>query len=237
MTPPGVHCRSPVRTVLDDTCNKLCNDCRSSIRKGKVPEFALAKGLWIGKVPKELSDLRFIEKLLIARLHHNCCFVHVASGLRKMTSHVVAFQAPTPKLYHALPPPVEDISEVLAILFTGPTRPTSKDFERTPLLIRRNAVAKALEWLKLFNLVEIEYYLKNRFFTCFLWYSYQILPVALNPYPWWVRVRVHTPEAAGIPVSSTNLIMKVRMVQRRVIVLLWCMDLQEMTLTQYPAAD
>jgi hypothetical protein len=66
-----------------------------------------------------------------------------------MTSHVVAFQAPTPKLYHALPPPVEDISEVLAILFTGPTKPTSKDFERTPLLIRRNAVAKALEWLKL----------------------------------------------------------------------------------------
>jgi hypothetical protein len=143
------HIQSCKGPVLDDTCKKICNDCRSSIRKGKVPEFALAKGLWIGKVPKELSDLRFIEKLLNARLRHNCCFVHVASGLRKMTSHVVAFQAPTPKLYHALPPPVEDISEVLAILFTGPTKPTSKDFERTPLLIQRNAVAKALEWLKL----------------------------------------------------------------------------------------
>ena len=34
-------------------------------------------------------------------------------------------------------------------VLTGPTRPTQKDFECTPLLVRRNAVAKALEWLKL----------------------------------------------------------------------------------------
>ena len=100
---------------------------------------------WIGKVPPELLELRFIEKLLIARLRHNCCFVRVASGMRKMTSHVVAFQSPTPKMYETLPPPVEDLDEVLAILFTGPTKPTQKDFERTPLLVRRNAVARALE--------------------------------------------------------------------------------------------
>ena len=61
----------------------------------------------------------------------------------------MAFQAPIPKLYHALPPPVEDLDDVLAILFTGPAKPTQKDFERTPLLVRRNAVARALEWLKL----------------------------------------------------------------------------------------
>ena len=151
-----VECRSmmdPIRElrgpVIDHRCDKICLACRSSIRKSKVPEHALANGLWIGEVPEVLSNLRFIEKLLIARLRHNCCFVRVASGMRKMTSHVVAFQAPIPKLYHALPPPIEDIDEVLAILFTGPTKPTQKDFERTPLLVRRNAVAKALEWLKL----------------------------------------------------------------------------------------
>ena len=145
--------KDPVREyrgpVLDHRCDKICRKCRTEIRKGRVPNNALAQGLWLGEVPAVLSDLRFIEKLLIARLRHNCCFVRVASGLRKMTSHVVAFQAPIPKLYRALPPPVEDMDEVLAILFTGPTRPTQKDFERTPLLVRRNAVAKALEWLKL----------------------------------------------------------------------------------------
>ena len=73
--------------VLDYRCDKICLRCRSSIRKGNVPECALANGLWIGEVPVVLSDLRFIEKLLVAHLRHNCCFVRVASGLRKMTSH------------------------------------------------------------------------------------------------------------------------------------------------------
>ncbi|KAF8232128.1 hypothetical protein L208DRAFT_1032704, partial [Tricholoma matsutake] len=41
------------------------------------------------------------------------------------------------------------LDEVLAVLFTGPCRPTEKDFKRTPLLVRRNHVARALEWLKL----------------------------------------------------------------------------------------
>jgi hypothetical protein len=135
--------------VLDYSCNKICDRCRSSIQRGNLPDFALARGIWIGNIPKELSELRFIEKLLVARLCHNCCFICVASGMRKMTSHVVAFQAPIPKLYNALPPPIEDLDEVLAILFTGPAKPTQKDFQRTPLLVRRNAVARALEWLKL----------------------------------------------------------------------------------------
>jgi hypothetical protein len=113
----------------------ICNTCRFAIRKGKAPQNALANGLWLGQVPKVLSDLWFIEKLLIARLRHNCCFVRVASGMRKMTSHVVAFQAPIPKLYSVLPPPVEDLDNVLAILFTGPSKPTTEDFVRTPLLV------------------------------------------------------------------------------------------------------
>jgi hypothetical protein len=58
----------------------------------------------------------------------------------------------------------------------------------------------------LFNPLEIEYYLKNRFFTCFLWYSHKtcmvVIPVASNPYPWRVRVLVQAQDPAGIPVSS-----------------------------------
>ena len=41
------------------------------------------------------------------------------------------------------------MDDVLAILFTGPCKPTSEDLKRTPFLVRRNHVAKALEWLKL----------------------------------------------------------------------------------------
>lgn len=41
------------------------------------------------------------------------------------------------------------MDEVLAFIFTGPCQPTEDDFCRIPLLVRRNKVAKALEWLKL----------------------------------------------------------------------------------------
>ena len=66
-----------------------------------------------------------------------------------MKANVVAFELPIPKIYSVLPPPREDLDEVLAILFTGPSNPTSEDFSRTPFLVRRDAVITALEWLKL----------------------------------------------------------------------------------------
>ena len=108
---------------------------------------ALARGLWLGQVPKVLSNLHYVEKMLVARIHHSFCSVRVASGMRKMKAHAVAYQQPLPKVYNILPPPKADIEEVLAIMFTGPCKPTASDFQRTPFLVRRNEVKLALEWL------------------------------------------------------------------------------------------
>ena len=38
------------------------------MRHGKVPKFALARGLWLGEIPEELQQLSFAEKLLIGRV-------------------------------------------------------------------------------------------------------------------------------------------------------------------------
>ena len=136
--------------VLDYSCDSVCDGCCKHLRNGKVPRNALANGLWLGPVPEELASLGFIEKLLVARVCINSCFIRVASsGLRKMTSHVIAFESPVPKIYHRLPPPMEDLDDVLAVLFTGPCKPTEKEFQHTPLLVRRKKVMHALEWLKL----------------------------------------------------------------------------------------
>ena len=85
--------------VLDYRCDKVCDNSRKSIRKGTVPRLALANNLWLGEVPKFLHDLNYIERLLVARIRHNCCFVKVASsGLKKMTAHVITFESPLPKV-------------------------------------------------------------------------------------------------------------------------------------------
>ncbi|TFK59777.1 hypothetical protein BDN72DRAFT_734502, partial [Pluteus cervinus] len=113
---------------------------------------SMANGLWIGKVPPVLLDLTLFEKLLIARIRVNCCYIRVSSGFSKMICHAIAFEAPIPRVYNTLPPPRTDMDEVLAILFTGPAKPTEKDYARTALLIRRNNVIRALKWLKLNHL-------------------------------------------------------------------------------------
>jgi hypothetical protein len=66
-----------------------------------------------------------------------------------MTANAITFLNPTPKIYDVLPPPVSDLDEVLAFIYTGPCKPTQSDFEHTPLLVRRNKVGVALNWLKL----------------------------------------------------------------------------------------
>ena len=88
--------------VLDYSCSAICNDCRSCVRKEKIPSFALANGLWIGKVPDVLKNLSFVENLLVARVCHTCAFVKV--GMRKMKANIVAFESPVPKIYNMLPP-------------------------------------------------------------------------------------------------------------------------------------
>ena len=62
-----------------------------------------------------------------------------------MMLHVIIFESPVAKVYHWLPPPVEDLEEVIAILFTGPCLPTDKDYQCTPLLVRCLHTAWALK--------------------------------------------------------------------------------------------
>jgi hypothetical protein len=135
--------------VLDYNCNLVCETCRSSIRRDKVPRLALANGLWLGDVPNELAGLTLVEKMLVARVRHTCCYIKIATGGRKMKANVVAFETPMPRIYSHLPPPRADMDDVLAIFFTGPCKPTAEDYKRSLVLVRRNAVAEALEWLKL----------------------------------------------------------------------------------------
>jgi len=59
------------------------------------------------------------------------------------------FSNPTLKVYQALPPSRDEMEEVLAFIFTGSAQPTEQDFARTPFLVRREKVSRALEWLKL----------------------------------------------------------------------------------------
>ena len=114
-----------------------------------------------GNNSNQLQDLSYAEQLLIAQIRHNRCLVRVSSGMRKMTANAISFANPIPKVYKILPPPIVEMDDVLAFIYTGPCQPTKADFERTPLLVRHKKVSEALEWLKLNHIdyfdIEISY--------------------------------------------------------------------------------
>ena len=77
--------------VLDYTCNRICNNCQQNLQNGKTPPHALANGLWLGAVPDVLSSLTYIERLLVARVRINSCFIRVASsGLQVSKKNVLS---------------------------------------------------------------------------------------------------------------------------------------------------
>lgn len=135
--------------VLDASCSGICVDCQKSVHNGECPKYALCNRFWLGDVPDVLKDLTFAEQLIVSRIQHFNYFVCVRSGSTKMIAHAVAFESPTPKVYDFLPPPVEELHNVLAIMFSGPREPVKSDYQCMPLLVRRNVVANALGWLKL----------------------------------------------------------------------------------------
>jgi hypothetical protein len=93
--------------------------CVEFLQKKKVPTLALANGLWVGNIPDELQNLTYAEQLLIARVRHNRCIVKVSSGMSKMCANAISFSNPMPKIYNILPPPIEEMDEVLAFIYTG----------------------------------------------------------------------------------------------------------------------
>ena len=149
---PVMPLRGP---ILAEDCHHVCQTCQSFLKKDKIPPESLANSFWIGPIPSVLQNLTFAEKMLISRIRHNKCLVRVSSGRAKMTANVIMFSNPTVKVYHALPPSRREISEILAFVFQGPIQPTESDVKRTPMLVRRNVVKDALEWLKL-NHVDYE---------------------------------------------------------------------------------
>ena len=135
--------------VLASKCDKICVECLNALKRHEMPRLSLANGLWLGDIPSQLSELSWMEKKLVARVASSEAVIRIhKSQLYKMKCNVVCNAVPIRKIYDILPPPVSDIEDVIAAIFISPNAPIEEDFRKIPLLIRRNKVAAALEWLK-----------------------------------------------------------------------------------------
>ena len=148
LTPLAPHREIPGPVMLS-RCSGVCPSCLNALRQSKCPRLSLANGGWLGEVPSCLQDLSFAEKLMVSRMYHNRFIVRVGCGQMKLKGNVILFTKPMQKVYAILPPPKDELQEILAVVFFGPTQPTIDDYKRIPLLVRHKKVLDALSWLKL----------------------------------------------------------------------------------------
>ncbi|KIK66559.1 hypothetical protein GYMLUDRAFT_157626, partial [Collybiopsis luxurians FD-317 M1] len=122
--------------IFAEDCSLICQKCYDSVANGTIPKYALANGLWIGPVPDELKDLTWMEQLCISRVRHNYCVARLAKGGTKLVANAVMFSNPSAEIYKNLPPPIAELDDIIAVIFTGPCEPHSKDFARSPFFVR-----------------------------------------------------------------------------------------------------
>ncbi|KAJ7714280.1 hypothetical protein B0H16DRAFT_1340711, partial [Mycena metata] len=85
--------------VLADNYTDLCVYCEGALRRGKIPENALAKHCWLGAIPDELKNLTYAEGVMIARIRHNRCVMRVNSGHVRMHANTIMFAQPAAKVF------------------------------------------------------------------------------------------------------------------------------------------
>lgn len=142
----------------------FCVQCTNALTANRLPPLALANRMWIGEVPKELSDLTLPEQLLIAQ-HYPRCFVvklYPKDGARDpsmlqsgMRGNVSSYENNIPDVAKMvegdlLPQKPEILASVLAVAFIG-SGPLPKAWLKSTFRVRREYVHRALLWLKEHN--------------------------------------------------------------------------------------
>ena len=157
--PAGVICEAGGPVLL-----LLCPPCKSALSRSKLPRFSLANLNVLGSVPPELSDLTLIEELIVARCRAKMCVVklqdhrddvELPTAQRGVKGHVIVFPQHPESVPNVMPAALNDIITPICVIFCGSTKPSLQWLKEKarPLVVRREAVLKALQWLCANNLL------------------------------------------------------------------------------------
>jgi len=155
--------------TISDSFYKVCHLCKSNITRSKfktVPLYSYANNCWLGPVPEELVGLSYLEEQCIARARSTRCVIKLKkgeSGQFASKGNVCIFPQEPKILMSVLPPPINVLHDEIAVVFvsSADNPVTAEILEKSPLLVRRHRILRALEWLKqnnpLYKDIRIDY--------------------------------------------------------------------------------
>jgi len=143
----------------------LCKDCHGSLKFAvpKMPKFALANDLWVGKLPAALHGLSEgawlllpLARAFIKRINCLCDsgkFLPTCERIRGFVGNACVFpQADGGRVLLSLPPKKGDVLERLLIAFTGTDNDLKKAYFKE-LGVDAKAFQDAYEFLRRYNCV------------------------------------------------------------------------------------
>ena len=132
LDPAGVH----LVHGSDDILLTLCKPCKLSIRTGRVPPLSLANHMVLGEIPAQLKDLTIVEEAMIARCRAKCWIVQLKeenaeigsspSAQHAVKGHVIIYPQRPSAIASILPPPIDEISTPICVIFVGSSPPTDE---------------------------------------------------------------------------------------------------------------
>ncbi|KAJ7601960.1 hypothetical protein DFH06DRAFT_1024466 [Mycena polygramma] len=136
-----------------------CARCVKSRKFFKIPFYSWANGCWIGPMPTALFGLTYAEELVIARAHTTKCWAKINSGSgaavlqqRSASGNVCIHPHEMSTIATVLPRPMSALYDEIVVIFVSDNHEASADmFKRTPFLVRRGRILRALDWLKMNN--------------------------------------------------------------------------------------
>ena len=121
----GLKCQED-ETISEDTVMILCEMCKADLQKSRIPRFSAANKMWIGDVPKELTDLTIPEMRLIAMYRHNSCIIKLKpigndtlSAQSALKGNVITFVQHLSNIAKSLPLSMDDLCSEIKIIFIG----------------------------------------------------------------------------------------------------------------------
>ncbi|KAJ7035092.1 hypothetical protein C8F04DRAFT_1233981 [Mycena alexandri] len=136
-----------------------CARCVKGRKFFKLPLYSWANGCWIGPMPVALHDLTYAEELVIARAHTTKCWAKINAGTscrplqqRSASGNVCIHPHEISNIATTLPRPMSALYDEIVVIFVSDDKEaTAEMFKRTPFLVRRGRILRALSWLKANN--------------------------------------------------------------------------------------
>ncbi|KAK7046187.1 hypothetical protein R3P38DRAFT_3420690 [Favolaschia claudopus] len=148
-------------SVLESAVSKLRETCHQNEIQAFEPSSIINQAyvchsqkilLTSGKIPDELKDLTFLEEHCIARARATKCMYKISlgpSGQFAARGNVCILPQDSSSFLHSMPAPLSQIRDEICVILVGSpdTEVTYDMLQRSPLLVRREKIRRALFWL------------------------------------------------------------------------------------------